>query len=286
MSITIRNITFAYYKAPVLNDINAVIPYGDFVALVGPNGSGKSTLIKCINRILPLKKGDVLLDGVDIRSFSLSELAKKIAYVPQAEQKLAPMTVFDTVLMGRKPYLTWYPSREDIEITAAMLKRLDLEDYAMRQVHALSGGQQQRVFIARALCQQPDILLMDEPAANLDLRYQAEILELLRELSGQGLTIIIAMHDINMAAMFAHRIMMLKEGAVFAYGGQEIVNEKKVSQLFDFRVEVAHHNGRSIIMPDFREKSDYCPDASPTKHPSDENQIKSTNDVNHERKPE
>ena len=250
MHITLRNITFRYEKEPVLSGIHAEIDRGDMVALVGPNGSGKSTLIKCINGILTVREGDVLIDGISVRSIPAVERARKMAYVPQTEQKSVPVQVFDAVLLGRKPYIQWRPSRSDYDSTAEILQRLDLEDVAMREVHKLSGGQQQRVYIARALNQQPDILLLDEPTANLDLKYQMETLELLRDLARDGITIVIAMHDINMASLFASRVMMLKNGAVFASGGPEIVTAEHVEQLFGVKVRVVHENGTRFIVPD------------------------------------
>ncbi len=249
MNITLRDITFSYDKDPVLNGINAAIEHGDLVALVGPNGSGKSTLIKCINGILAVSEGEVLLDGTNIRTIPTAERARKIAYVPQTEHKAVPMKVFDAVLLGRKPYIFLKPSNSDLEITSGILKQFDLEDVAMRDVHTLSGGQQQRVFIARALNQQPDILLLDEPTANLDLKYQMEILGLLRSLTQQNITIVIAMHDINMASHFANRVVMLKQGSVFASGGREIVTAENVEQLFQVKVRIIYENGTRFIVP-------------------------------------
>ncbi len=249
MKISLRDITFRYDRDPVLNGISAEIHPGELVALVGPNGSGKSTLIKCINGILDVREGEVLIDGANIRSIPAVERARRMAYVPQTEQKSVPMQVFDAVLLGRKPYIQWRPSRGDYERTAGILERLDLVDVAMREVHKLSGGQQQRVYIARALNQQPDILLLDEPTANLDLKYQMETLELLRELAGDGITVVIAMHDINMASLFASRVVMLKDGAVFASGGPEIVTAEHVERLFGVKVRVFHENGARFIVP-------------------------------------
>ena len=250
MHISLKNVTFRYDRDPVLKEVRVDMDRGDLVALVGPNGSGKSTLIKCINGILPVSEGDVLIDGASVRSIPAVERARRMAYVPQSEHRNVPVQVFDAVLLGRKPYIQWRPSRVDLERTADILQRLDLEDVSMREVHRLSGGQQQRVYIARALNQQPDILLLDEPTANLDLKYQMETLELLRELAGDGITVVIAMHDINMASLFASRVVMLKDGAVFASGGPDIVTAKHVEQLFGVKVRVVHENGARFIVPE------------------------------------
>lgn len=250
MHISLQNVTFRYDRDPVLKEVRVDMDRGDLVALVGPNGSGKSTLIKCINGILPVREGDVLIDGASVRSIPAVQRARRMAYVPQSEQKSVPVQVFDAVLLGRKPYIQWRPSRADLVRTAGILRRLDLEDVSMREVHRLSGGQQQRVYIARALNQQPEILLLDEPTANLDLKYQMETLELLRGLAGDGITVVIAMHDINMASLFANRVVMLKDGAVFASGGPDIVTAEHVEQLFGVKVRVVHENGTRFIVPE------------------------------------
>lgn len=250
MKIELRNIEFAYDKNPVLRNITGMIDPGDFVALVGPNGSGKSTLIKCINGILRIQKGEVLLDGKNLKSYGTNRLSQKMAYVPQTEQKAVPMNVFDAVLIGRKPYIRWKPAKRDLEITAGILEKLNLAPVAMKDVTKLSGGQQQRVFIARALVQQPEVLLLDEPTANLDLKHQVDALKLLGSLTRQGITVIMAMHDINLAAMYSKKVMMMKEGRLFASGGNEIFTADNVEKLYDVNVETIHKNGTVYIVPD------------------------------------
>ena len=250
MNIELRNIEFAYDKTPVLQNINGRIEPGQFVALVGPNGSGKSTLIKCINGILRIQKGEILLDGNNLETYGSNRLSQKMAYVPQTEQKAVPMSVFDAVLIGRKPYIRFKPAKRDMEITADILERLNLASVAMRDVNKLSGGQQQRVFIARALAQEPEILLLDEPTANLDLKHQVDVLKLLGSLTRQGITVVMAMHDINLAAMYSRQVMMMKEGQLFASGGKEIFTAENVEKLYDVHVETIHKNGTVYIVPD------------------------------------
>ncbi len=249
MRISFQHISFRYDRALVLKKITADIEQGELVALVGPNGSGKSTLIKCVNGILKLQEGRILLNGQDIRLYRPVDLARNMAYVPQSEPLGGSMPVFDTVLMGRKPYIQWKPASNDIENTARVLSRLELDEVAMRPVRTLSGGQQQRVFIARALNQNPRVLLLDEPTANLDLRYQMEVMDVLRSLTLEGITVIIAMHDINLASAFASRILMLKEGTLFADGGKEIVTAQNVQKLFGVKLQVLRNNGNAFILP-------------------------------------
>ncbi|MBN2522886.1 MAG: ABC transporter ATP-binding protein [Bacteroidales bacterium] len=247
MKISIHDIEFSYNGTPVLEDITCTIEKGDFITLVGPNGSGKSTLIKCMNGILRPHKGTVLVNDQSLPS--PDELAKKMAYVPQSENKKTSLSVFDTVLLGRKPYIHWKPSKHDLIITADILKSLHLGSLAMKEVNKLSGGQQQAVFIARALAQEPSILLLDEPTANLDIKHQIEVLDLLKSLSNQDITIVIALHDINMAIRYAGKIMMLKEGKIFAYGGKETVTEQHIESLYDIKVHIIRDMENIFIVP-------------------------------------
>jgi len=250
MKIIIHDIEFSYNGIPVLKNVNNRFEKGDFVALVGPNGSGKSTLIKCLNGILKVQKGAVLIDNKAINFFTSNDLARKIAYVPQSENKNTVLTVFDTVLLGRKPFINWKPARRDLDKTAEIIKMLHLDHVAMKDFNKLSGGQQQTVLIARALAQEPEILLLDEPTANLDIKHQIEVLEILKSLSEKGITIIIALHDINTAVRYASKIMMLKEGKVFACGGRETITEQNIERLYDIKVKIIKDNNHFFIVPD------------------------------------
>lgn len=250
MKITIQDIEFSYNGSPVLENVNSRFENGDFVALTGPNGSGKSTLLKCLNGILKVRKGAVLIDEKPVSTYTPNELAREMAYVPQSENKKAVLNVFDIVLLGRKPYINWKPGDHDLKVTAEILKLLHLEHLAMRDFNKLSGGQQQTVYIARALAQEPDILLLDEPTANLDIRHQTEVLDILKGLSHKGITIIIALHDINMAVRYASKIMMLRGGKVFAVGGREIITEENLHNLYDIKVKILENDNELFIIPD------------------------------------
>jgi iron complex transport system ATP-binding protein len=249
VKIKIQDIEFRYNGTPVLKNVTGHVNRGEFLALVGPNGSGKSTLIKCLNGILKPKLGAVLIDDKAIQSYSSKGLAREMAYVPQNEMKKFTATVFDTVLLGRKPYINWKPSPKDLDITARVLKTLHLEDIAMKDINKLSGGQQQTVYIARALAQEPEVLLLDEPTANLDIRHQVEVLEWLKKLSREGMTVVIALHDINMAIRYADSIIMLKDGKIFSHGGMETVTVENIEYLYDINVHLVRENGRVFILP-------------------------------------
>ncbi len=247
--ISVDNLDFAYNGSLVLKNISHSFDEGKLISIVGPNGSGKSTLLKCLNRILEPKNGSILLEEKNLKNFKSQELAKKIAYVPQSEQFIFPITVFDTVLMGRKPHIQWSPGKKDIVITSQMIEQFDLKDISLKSVNKLSGGQRQRVFIARALAQEPQILLLDEPTANLDLKHQLEVLKILKKLSVQGITVIIAIHDLNLALQYSDDFVLLKEGEIFAKGGKEIISNENIEKLYDIKVNIIRENGNFIIVP-------------------------------------
>ncbi|MBC8488866.1 MAG: ABC transporter ATP-binding protein [Bacteroidetes bacterium] len=249
MKIFINNLNFSYNGSFSLKDINEHIGAGEFTAFVGPNGSGKSTLLKCIDRILIPDNGEILFNDQDISNYSREKVAKIIAYVPQNEGNIYPVTVFDAVLLGRKPYVNWAPSKNDFDKTAEVIEKLDLEDIALKEIYKLSGGQRQRVYIARALAQEPKVLLLDEPTANLDLRHQLEVLEILKLLSEKGITIIIAIHDLNMAVKFCSKFIMLNEGEIFATGGKEIITSGNIKKLYRVKVKIINEDGEIIIIP-------------------------------------
>lgn len=256
MKLIVDNLSFSYKETDALERVCFSLSKGEITAIIGPNGSGKSTLLKCLDRILRYKKGKVELDGEDLLNISSDRLSRKIAYVPQREQYLMPINVFDAVMLGRKPHIKWSITNEDITLVSEMLQRLDLTDYAMRSVQALSGGQQQRVALARALCQQPEILLLDEPTANLDLHQQIKIMEHLTDLAKEGIIVIITIHDINLAMQFCHRALMLENGRLFANGGREVFTRQNISKLFQTDVELLENGEHVFVVPKRERKRD------------------------------
>ena len=180
--IQIRNISFSYKNDEVLKDISFDLQYGDFVGILGNNGAGKSALVACLNKISTPKTGGVYIDGQDVLQMSQLEISRRISYVAQ-RNFLSQMKVFDAVLTGRKPYITWGVAQEDIDICEAMIEQLGLEDFKLRYINELSSGELQKVIFARALVQQPKLLLLDEPTNNLDPKNQYEILLLVQKLA-------------------------------------------------------------------------------------------------------
>jgi len=248
--IKVNGIQYSYNSKPVLQDVSLQIEAGDILGVVGPNGSGKSTLIKCLDRILKPQAGSILIDGEDIKSLNMNDLAKKVGYVPQSEGSKFPITVFDVILMGRKPHLNWKASDKDLEIVANIISLLDIEEIAMREVGAISGGQRQKVIIARALAQEPDIILLDEPTSNLDLRHQLEVLNLVKEQTENGITAIVSIHDLNLASRYCDKFAMLKEGVIYAAGGPEVLHPENIEPVYKVKVSTINNLGKMVIIPE------------------------------------
>jgi len=241
----IIDLFFNYGSMRVLEGIEAKVEGSRILSIVGPNGAGKTTLLKCILRILKPVRGSILIEERDTAYMSRKKLAKSLGYVPQNMTAKFPMTVFEMVLTGRKPYLSWRPSEHDLRITANILHEMDIEDLAMRDMEQLSGGQAQKVLLARALAQEPEYLLLDEPTSNLDLRHQLEVLDMITTLvKSKGIGAMMAMHDLNLAARFSDTILMLKEGKVFSIGTPfEVITPKTIREVYGVEVVVRKDNG-------------------------------------------
>ncbi|ACS33321.1 ABC transporter ATP-binding protein [Thermococcus gammatolerans] len=244
--IETRNLRFSYGEREVLRGISLEVGEGEFVAILGPNGAGKSTLLKCLAGILRCE--GVFLKDRSVRDYSPKELSRVLAYVPQ---RVEPgfLTVFDTVLLGRRPYMGLTPSEKDLEVVEEALKRLGIEELALKRTNEISGGELQKVSIARALAQEPEILLMDEPTNNLDLKSQLEVMRLARELAKGGKTVIMVMHDVNLALRFARRFVFMKDGRKIADGGLEVLSEKLFEEVYGVRVEIGEIRGVPVIVP-------------------------------------
>lgn len=224
MKVVGQDIHFAYGSREVLGGVSMEIRPGQVASIVGPNGSGKTTLLRCLARVLTPRSGAVFLDGRELARIGSRELGRLVGYVPQDSGSILPFTVLETVIMGRKPYITWGVSPHDLEVVAGVLQFMGIAEMAQRVVGELSGGQRQLVFIARALAQEPRVLLLDEPTNNLDIQHQLRALEMVREFAGHsGRSAVMAMHDLNLAARFSDEIVMLREGRVFAAGAPESV---------------------------------------------------------------
>jgi len=259
LKLTINKLSFNYTGIEVLKDVELEVGLGEMLSIVGPNGSGKSTLLKCINRILKTKQNTVWIDGKDASKLNLKELSKIMGYVPQSSTSTFPFTVFDVVLMGRKPYIHWNLSERDNEIVAEMLDFLGIGELAMRHFNELSGGEQQKVIMARALAQQPQIMLLDEPTSSLDIKHQLEILCMLTSLTqSKERSVIVSMHDLNLASRFSDRMIMLKQGKIFACGTPEsVLTEDNIEKVYGIKCKVSNSIlGKPQVVPMISETSE------------------------------
>lgn len=250
VKISINDLTFSYKSNKILDNLNITVGDSEIMSLVGPNGSGKTTLIKCIDRILK-PKGSILLEGREVQDMKQQEIARQIGYVPQSSSTPLATTVFDTVLMGRRPHISWRVTDQDLDKVANMLERLNLQDLAMRDFGQLSGGQKQKVLIARALAQEPTILLLDEPTSNLDMKHQLDVLETISSMvKEKGISAVMAIHDLNLAARFSDKLVMLKKGVVYAAGSpNELISERNISEVYGVEALVMRSLDKPCIVP-------------------------------------
>lgn len=249
--VKVNNITFAYERdgENVLEEVGFSIVSGECIAILGNNGAGKSTLLKCINRICPTKDGVVMVEGKNVYTLSPQIRAQQLAYVPQNSES-SSMTVFDAVLLGRKPYITWDASQQDRKITSQIIQQMGLSGFAMRKLNQLSGGEAQKVLLARALAQDPKFLLLDEPTSNLDPYNQHEVLRTVRKIASQHkIAVAVIMHDLNLALRYCDKFLFLKDAEVFAYGTVEIVNPETIREVYNIDVDIIEHKGNRVIVP-------------------------------------
>lgn len=238
----------------VLRGIDLEVGAGEVVGLLGPNGAGKSTFLRAATRLVPLAGGVIAVDGVEVDRIPRRDLARAIAVVQQLPEAPGSMLVQELVLLGRNPHLGLL-SREsprDYAVAADAMRRAGCEEFASRPLQTLSGGQRRRAFIARALAQEPRLLLLDEPNANLDVQAQAEAFALLRDLARDGVGVLVTVHDLTLAAAYCDRVAMLVEGRVIAAGRpSEVVTSEVVARVYGDRVMVIPHpqSGAPIVVP-------------------------------------
>lgn len=239
--IQVRDVEFSYGKQKVLKGISFCMEKGEFVCVLGANGCGKTTLLKSILAFLTPQHGQVLLYGKDIHQMDERERARKIAYIPQYHTPPFPFTVRDVVLMGRTPHLSRIcrPTEKDCRIADESMERLGIAHYANKSYTALSGGQRQMVVIARALAQQPDLLIMDEPTASLDFGNQYLVLAQVKKLAREGMGVLMVTHNPDHAFYCADRIIAMEDGKILSMGDAgKVINEAVMKAVYHMPVKV------------------------------------------------
>lgn len=241
--IDIKNITTGYGKIDILRELSLSFEKGKLTSVIGPNGSGKSTLLKSLVGILPHGNGDIVIDGENVRSLSRTERAKKLAYLSQ-EKTVPDMSVEELVLHGRFPYLK-YPrgySEADKKVARLAISRIGIEEFSQKPIQMLSGGMKQSAYIAMALAQETDYILLDEPTAHLDVAHQIELMKILRALADDGKGIVAVMHDLPLALSFSDSIAVLQNGKMIYFGTpSDLIKSDVIKNVFG--VLVSRENG-------------------------------------------
>ncbi|MGM9587322.1 MAG: ABC transporter ATP-binding protein [Candidatus Limivicinus sp.] len=248
--LSVENLTFRYRRqgAPVLNGVNLELKQGEIGILLGKNGSGKTTCFKNILGILSPSGGSIRFDGEDLLKMPRRERARRIAYVPQ-DIHFGALSVFDSILMGRVSYFGLKASHEDYLAAERIMVEMHLEDFAQRNVEELSGGERQKIAIARAMAQEPKLMVFDEPTGNLDIANKQLIIEEAKKLAKEkNIAILSSLHDLNQAMYFGDKFFFLKNGVVAHAGGQEVIREDVIKDIFDINVRIVEIENQKVIL--------------------------------------
>ena len=235
VKISIDNLSLRFNQKMVLDHVSCHFDPGRFTAIMGQNGSGKTTMIRCINKDLKLTTGEIKIGNQSLAHMTTEELAMQIAFVPQGQEPVFGSSVYDTILTGRLPFITWAPSQKDFDKVDEIIDQLNLNQFAFKNINSLSGGERQKVYIARALVQDTPIIILDEPITYLDLKHQLEIMKTLKDLSLSGLNIIMVVHDINLAVRYCDDFVFIKSGRLIPATLYDI-NETLIEEIFDVKM--------------------------------------------------
>jgi iron complex transport system ATP-binding protein len=249
MMLTVNNLAFGYKGHDILKNIDFGIQQGELTVILGPNGVGKTTLLKCLNKILTPHQGDIFVGKKNVRTMNVKEVARQIAYVAQTSEA-ARMTVFDAILMGRGPHIRYRVRKSDLLKVDAVIRHLNLSGLSLKYLNQMSGGELQKVCIARALVQQTDLLLLDEPTASLDLKNQTHILRLIRHIiKDHHMAAVMTMHDLNTAMRYADKYIFLKNATIYSTGNIGDITPQMVEDVYGVKVDIMHHKGFPIVIP-------------------------------------
>lgn len=246
--LKVEHLFAGYDSKIVLKNISLQLYRGTVTALLGPNGSGKSTLLKAIDGIIKPDNGAIILDTMNINAMTKNNIAQSIAYLPQSGNSFPSCNVFESILLGRKPYISFEPTKHDMEIVEKTINNFNIDSLAFRTINQLSGGEIQKVLIARAIVQEPEVLLLDEPINHLDIKNQIEILQIIRYYTiNYNLITLIVFHDINRALQFADKFIVLKEGYVYGDGDSKIVNPEIMKGVYGIDLDCIEYKGRKLL---------------------------------------
>jgi iron complex transport system ATP-binding protein len=245
LSVKIEDMTFGYDENNILENVNLEVNEPGLLCILGPNGVGKTTIVKCINKLLKPRSGNVYVNGKDVSTMSLLEVAQIIGFVPNSQSTVFSMTVPEAILMGRHPRAGWTTSERDIKVVDAAIDLLGLQEFSTRDIRQLSAGQTQRVLIARGLVQEPDILILDEPTSNLDVKYQMDVMKFLKAYArDRGIIVIMVCHDLNITAAYADRVVLMYGKKVFADGKPlDVLTAENIKTVYKVNSEVTNKNG-------------------------------------------
>ena len=245
--------TFSYNgRENVFEDINFSLKKGDVFCILGANGTGKTTMLKCLNGLMKLNSGSVLLNGRDIYSMDHSEIARNLGYIPQMHNSTFPFTVLDVVLMGRAPHLDIFssPTEKDVKIAEDSMKSLNIFHMRDKPYTEISGGEQQLVFIARVLTQEPDVLLLDEPTSHLDFGNQIRTLNIIERLAKKGLSVVMSSHFPDHAFISANKVAIMKGKNFIGIGSpDEVITEENMESVYGIKVKVMNMGDRKACVP-------------------------------------
>ena len=247
--IQVKNISYHYKGGPeLLKNVSFDMEEGSVLAILGNNGVGKSTLLKCFNHILTPDAGQVLLEGENLLTMSSREVAKRVAFVSQSVPD-TQMTVHDVVMLGRRPYMKWGFTEDDHVIVHNAMDRLGVGAMRGRFLNQLSGGEKQKVMLARAMAQQPKLMLLDEPTSALDIQNQYQVLRIVRDICRtDGLAAVVVIHDLNLALRFCDRFLLLKDGQVYRHGDRSILDSEALREVYGVNAKIVEIEGRHMVL--------------------------------------
>ncbi len=249
--IQVENLKYKYKGGhQVLHGVSFSVSDGEFLAILGNNGVGKSTMLKCFNKILTPDSGKIMMDGDDLLSLDRRELARRVAFVAQSVPS-TQMTVHDIAMLGRRPYMKWGFTEEDHMIVHDAMDQLGISHLRGRFLSQLSGGERQKVMLARALAQQPKVLLLDEPTSSLDIQNQYQVLQIVQDICREkGITAIVVIHDLNLALRFCNRFLLLRQGEIYRCGDKSVLDRQALLDVYKVNAQVVEVNGQSMVQVD------------------------------------